>query len=107
VGLIFPEQAGRGLTAGKWRSSATGVITGEVCAGIGGRGVVFQARGGVAKLLSLANYSLNNQRGGGEEEEGLTGVEEDDGASTIELERGGDEWLRPVRGKEALEATLL
>jgi hypothetical protein len=25
---------------------------------------VFQARGGVAKLMSLANCSLNNQRGG-------------------------------------------
>jgi hypothetical protein len=31
---------------------------------IGGRGVVFRARGGAAKLLSLANCSLNNQRGG-------------------------------------------
>jgi hypothetical protein len=101
----LPEEAGRGLTAGKWRSSAVGVIAGEVCAGIGGRGVVFQARGGVVKLLSLANCSLNNQRGG--EEEGLTGVEEDSGASAIELGRGGDEWLRSVRGKEALRATLL
>jgi hypothetical protein len=37
--------------------------------------------------MSLANCSLNNQRGG--EEEGLTGVEEDGGASAIELGRGG------------------
>jgi hypothetical protein len=87
VGPILPEEAGRGLTAEKWRSSAAGVITGEVPAGIGGWGVVFQARGGVAKLMSLANCSLNNQRGG--EEEGLTGVEEDGGASAIELGRGG------------------
>jgi hypothetical protein len=58
------EEAERGLTAGKWRSSATGVVAGEVCVGFGGRGVVFQARGGVVKLLSLANCSLNNQRGG-------------------------------------------
>jgi hypothetical protein len=100
----LPEEAGRGLTTGKWRSSAVGVVAGEVCAGIGGRGVVFQARGGVAKLLSLANCSLDNQRGG-REEEGLTGVEEDGGASAIEL--GRDEWLRPVRGKEVLGATLL
>jgi hypothetical protein len=58
------EEAERGLTAGKWRSSATGVVAGEVCVGFGGRGVVFQARGGVVKLLSLANCSLNNQSGG-------------------------------------------
>jgi hypothetical protein len=64
VGLILLEEAERGLTAGKWRSSATGVVAGEVCVGFGGRGVVFQARGGVVKLLSLANCSLNNQRGG-------------------------------------------
>jgi hypothetical protein len=102
----LPEGARRGLTTGKWRSSVVGVVAGEVRAGIRGRGVVFQARGGVAKLMSLANCSLNNQRGGGEEE-GLTGVEEDDGASAIELGRGGDEWLRPVRGKEVLGATLL
>jgi hypothetical protein len=105
VGPILPEEAGRGLTAEKWRSSAAGVITGEVPAGIGGWGVVFQARGGVAKLMSLANCSLNNQRGG--EEEGLTGVEEDGRVSAIELGRGGDEWLRPVRGKEVLGVTLL
>jgi hypothetical protein len=42
------------------------------------------------------------ERGGG-----LTGVEEDGGASAIELGRGGDEWLRPVQGKEVLGATLL
>jgi hypothetical protein len=102
----LPEKAGRGLTAGKWWSSAAGVVAGEVRAGIGGRGVVFQARCGVAKLMSLAICSLNNQRGG-RDGEGLTGVEEDGGASAIELERGGDEWLRPVRGKEVLGATLL
>jgi hypothetical protein len=68
---------------------------------------VFQARGGVAKLMSPAICSLNHQRGKGKEGEGLTGVEEDGGASVIELERGGDGWLRPVRGKGVLGATLL
>jgi hypothetical protein len=67
----LPEEAGRGLTAGKWRSSAAGVVAGEVRAGIRGRGVVFQARGGVAKLMSLANCSLNNQRGMEERGRGL------------------------------------
>jgi hypothetical protein len=64
VGPILPGEAGRGLTAGKWRSSAAGAVIGEVCVGIGGRGVVFRARGGAVKLLSLANCSLINQRGG-------------------------------------------
>ena len=67
----MPEEAGRGLTAGKWRSSAAGVVAGEVCVGIGGRGVVFHARGGVAKLMSLANCSLNNRRGREERGRGL------------------------------------
>jgi hypothetical protein len=31
----LPEEDGRGLTAGKWQSSAVGVIAGEVRAGIG------------------------------------------------------------------------
>jgi hypothetical protein len=56
----LPEEAGRGLTAGMWRSSTAGVVAGEVCVGIGGRGVVFRARGGAVKLMSLANCSLNN-----------------------------------------------
>jgi hypothetical protein len=49
----------------RWRSSTAGVVAGEVWVVIGGRGAVFRARGGVAKMLSLANCSLNNQRGGG------------------------------------------
>jgi hypothetical protein len=60
VGPIWPEEAGRGLTAGRWRSSTAGVVAGEVRAGIGGMGVVFHARGCVAKLKSLVNCSLNN-----------------------------------------------
>jgi hypothetical protein len=60
----LPEEVGTGLTTGKWRSSAAGAVAGEVCVGIGGRGVVFRARGGAVKLMSLANCSLNNQRGG-------------------------------------------
>jgi hypothetical protein len=107
MGSIWPEEAGRGLTAGRWRSSAAGVVSSEVRAGIGGKGVVFQARGGVAKLMSLANCSLNNQRGREERGKGLTGVEEDGGASAVKLGQWGDEWLRPVRGKEVLGAIFL
>jgi hypothetical protein len=35
------EEAKRGLTAGKWWSSAAGAVAGEVCVGIRGKGVVF------------------------------------------------------------------
>jgi hypothetical protein len=35
AGPIWPEEARRGLTAGRWRSSAAGVVAGEVRAGIG------------------------------------------------------------------------
>jgi hypothetical protein len=59
----LPEEVGRELTAVRWRNSTAGVVAGEVWVVIGGRGAVFRARGGVAKLLSLANCSLNNQRG--------------------------------------------
>jgi hypothetical protein len=65
------RRLGGGLTVGKWRSSAAGVVAGEVRAGIRGRGVVFHARGGVAKLMSLANCSLNNERGREERGRGL------------------------------------
>jgi hypothetical protein len=64
VGSILPEVVGRKLTVVRWRSSAAGVVAGEAWVVIGGRGVVFQVRGGVAKLLSLVNCPLNNQREG-------------------------------------------
>jgi hypothetical protein len=59
------EEAGRELITVGWRSSAAGIIAGEAWVVIGGRGAVFRARGGVAKLLSLVNFLLNNQRVGG------------------------------------------
>jgi hypothetical protein len=67
VGPILPEEAGRKLITVGWRSSVAGIIAGEAWVVIGGRGAVFRARGGVAKLLSLVNFSLNNQRVGGKE----------------------------------------
>jgi hypothetical protein len=66
VGPILPDETGRELTAVRWRSSAAGVIAGEVWVVIGGRGVVFRVCGDVVKLLSLVNFSLNDQREGGE-----------------------------------------
>jgi hypothetical protein len=41
-----------------------GVVAGEVWVVIEGRGAVFRVCGDVVKLLSLVNFSLNNQRGG-------------------------------------------
>jgi hypothetical protein len=75
VGPILPGEAGRELTAVRWRSSTAGVVAGEVWVVIGGRGAVFRVHGDVAKLLSLVNFSLNIQRRGGGEEE-LTRAEE-------------------------------
>jgi hypothetical protein len=82
-----------------------GSLAGEVWVVIGGRGVVFRARGGVAKMLSLANCSLNNQRGGWRRS--LPERRKGGGAGAIELGRGGEEWSRPVRGKEELGTALL
>jgi hypothetical protein len=69
-------------------------------------GVVSQVRSGVAKLISLSNFSLNHQRGKGKE----GGLPE--GKKTVALSRlssgeGEDRWLRPVRGKEVLRVALL
>jgi hypothetical protein len=66
VGPILPDETGRELTAVRWRSSAAGVVAGEVWVVIGGRGVVFRVCVDVVKLLSLVNFSLNDQREGGE-----------------------------------------
>jgi hypothetical protein len=50
--------------------------------------VAFQTRGGVAKMIDLANFLLRNPKGEGEERERLTGEGEDGVASRIELGRG-------------------
>jgi hypothetical protein len=68
---------------------------------------VFQACSGVAKLMSLANCSLINQRGREKRGKGLPEWRKTTALSAIELGRGGDGWLRTVRGKEVLGATLL
>jgi hypothetical protein len=41
VGLIWPEGAGRGLSAGRWRSSTAWIAVVELWARDWGRGVVF------------------------------------------------------------------
>jgi hypothetical protein len=51
--------------------------------------VASQVHGGVAKLTSHSNFSLDHQRGREKRGRRLTGGEEDDDASTTELGRGG------------------
>jgi hypothetical protein len=72
---------------------------------IGGRGAVFRVCGDVVKLLSLVNFSLNNQRRGEEEE--LTRAEEGRRSWCGGAREGGEEWLRPVQVMEELGAALL
>jgi hypothetical protein len=69
--------------------------------------VAFQTRGGVAKLIGLANFLLRNQRGRGKRGKGLP--EREKTAALRELSSG--EGRRGVAeagaGKEVLGATLL
>jgi hypothetical protein len=86
--LIWLEGVGRGLSAGRWRSSAAGITAGGLWVRDWGREVVLCIRGFVRKLLGSLNCSLDQWRGrerrGGE----LTGEGEDGGASRIALGRG-------------------
>jgi hypothetical protein len=53
-----------------------------------GRGVASQARGGVAQLMSLSNFSLNYQRGEGKERKGLPEGKKTAALSAIARVRG-------------------
>jgi hypothetical protein len=69
--------------------------------------VVSQVRGGVAKLISLSNFSLNHKRGRERRGEGLPEGQKTAALSRLSSGEGEDRWLRPVRGKEVLGAALL
>ena len=51
VGLIWPEEVGRGLPAGRWRSSAAGIAVGELWVSNRGGGVMYCVCGKERKLL--------------------------------------------------------
>jgi hypothetical protein len=51
VGSIGSEEVGRGLPAGRWRSSAAGIAVGELWASNRGGGVMYCVCGKVGKLL--------------------------------------------------------
>jgi hypothetical protein len=51
VGSIWSEEVGRGLSAGRWRSSAAGIAVGELWASNRGGGVMHWVCGKERKLL--------------------------------------------------------
>jgi hypothetical protein len=85
--LIWLEGVGRGLSAGRWRSSAAGIVAGGLWVRDWGREVVLCVRGFVKELLGSLNCSLDQQRGR-ERRGGLTGEGEDGSAPRIALGRG-------------------
>jgi hypothetical protein len=69
--------------------------------------VAFQARGSVARLVSLANFLLNHQRGREKRGKGVSAGTMSAALSQLSSGEGEEGWLWPVRGKEVLGATLL
>jgi hypothetical protein len=96
VGSIWPEGVGRGLPTGRGRSSAAGIAAGGLWVGNGSWKTVLRVRGYAREPLGSFN-SLPDQKGRrGRRRKGLTGVENDAGASRIGLgggeERDGRGW---------------
>jgi hypothetical protein len=96
VGSIWPERVGRGLPTGRGRSSAAGIAAGGLWVGHGGWKVVLRVRGYVRDLLGPLNFLPDQRRRRGRRRKGLTGEENDAGASRIVLgggeERDGRGW---------------
>jgi hypothetical protein len=76
--LIWLEGVGRGLFAGRWRSSTVGIAAGGLWVRDWGGEVVLCVRGFVRELLGSLNCSLDKQRGrdrrGDSPERGKTAV---------------------------------
>jgi hypothetical protein len=70
-----------GAAHGEGRSSATGIAAGGLWVGDGGWKVVLRVRGHARELLGSLNFSLDQRRRRGRRRKGLTGEEDDDGAS--------------------------
>jgi hypothetical protein len=96
VGSIWLERVGRGLPTGRGRSSAAGIAAGGLWVGNGGWKVVLRVRGYVRELLAPLNFLPDHRRRRGRRRKGLTGDENDAGASRIVLgggeERDGRGW---------------
>jgi hypothetical protein len=105
--LIWLEGVGRGLSAGRWRSSTAGIAAGGLWVRDWGREVVLCIRGYVRKLLGSLNCSLDQQRG--RERRGENSPERGKTAVLRELRSG--EGRRVVAeagaGKEVPGATFL
>jgi hypothetical protein len=76
--LIWLEGVGRGLSAGRWRSSTAGIAAGGLWVRDWGGEVVLCVRGFARKLLGSLNCSLGQRRGrerrGDSPERGKTAV---------------------------------
>ena len=96
VSLIWREGVGRGLPTGRGRSSAAGIAAGGLWVGNGGWKAVLRVRGYARELLGSLNSLPDQQRRRGRRRKGLTGEENDAGASRIVLgggeERDGRGW---------------
>jgi hypothetical protein len=65
VGSIRPEGVGRGLSTGRWRSSAAGIAAGGLWLRDWGWKGVLWVRGLVRELLGSLNFLLDQRRGRG------------------------------------------
>ena len=64
--------------------------------------MAFQTRGGVAKLIGLANFLLRNQRGRGKRGKGSPEREKTAALRELSSGEGRRVVLRPVRGRRCL-----
>ena len=106
VGSIWPERVGRGLPTGRERSSTAGIAAGGLWVGDGGWKVVLRVCGYVRELLGPLNFLPDQRRRRGRRRKGLTGEENDAGASRIELgggeERDGRGWCEEAVARASL-----
>jgi hypothetical protein len=77
---------GRGLSTGRWRSSATGIAAGGLWVRDWGWEVVLRVRGFVRELLGSLNFSLDQRRGRGRR--GKDSPEREETAALRELRSG-------------------
>jgi hypothetical protein len=105
--LIWLEGVARGLSAGRWRSSAAGIAAGGLWVRDWGGEVVLCVRGNARKLLGSLNCSLDQRRG--RERRGKNSPERGKTTALRELRSG--EGRRGVAeagaGKEVPGATFL
>jgi hypothetical protein len=108
VGSIWLEGAGRGAVRGEVAELRGGSRHRRASGRDWGRGVASQVHGGVAKLTSHYNFSLDHQRGKEKRGRRLTRGEEDDGevhsaGINAAQRRRRDRTAGAVPGKDAVK----